>query len=966
MFKHHTLLILAAGTVLLSLSGLSLLINANDLQQQQTLEHNTHQRLERSIEREEQRIRSLTVDLAWWDDTIRHTVLKYDSAWAIKNLGDYAHQNFQVDYSALITPDQQVLFQIRNGQLDSSIRLDMDTVSALIQQLPEHIDNTTPPSISGLVRLQGHTFILAAVPLTQEYEEFDPASYQHFILLMARQLDGPLLAQLQYDLTLKELTLYTSSEHTESHKEESNALSLTDYSGKPIGGLHMTLSRPDDSIHSVMLAAFAVLGASALLMIILTWRISRLLSEKQRNNRLLRAEVRRRKQAQQELYNLQEKLQLQIAERTLELEGERRRLHSIFDASADGIITIDGHGRMETINPAAAEMFGYQPEELIGEAVEILLRPSDRNGHEQYVEGSRLPQKRIINISRQLWALHKDGHEFPIDLNVAPIPGEKRGFVGVMRNISERVELEQTREQAISELRNVLETAAEGYVRVGNQGEILEVNEAFCQMLGRQRQHLLEQTLGDLVNAKSITTYNEQMGSRDVKLQRSYELALNTANGEGHFAVKATSVLSREGILDGSFAFVSDMTEIRHYQTILERTRDEAERANKAKSEFLSSMSHELRTPLNAILGFAQLLSNSRREPLSDRQQTQMKHILKGGQHLLTLINEVLDLARIEAGRVTLSLEPVEPADVVEECLTMLQGIADERQVRLLSPVADNTLPMIHADRTRFKQALLNLLSNAIKYNRPDGYVRLQVTTEHAHLRFSIEDNGVGIASHQQADLFKPFSRLSHETSDIEGTGIGLTITRQLIELMDGEIGFRSEAGCGSTFWFTLPRSEPGPVTLQPNTENIALLPSSDSENSEAEDNNPHQILYIEDNPANQQLMKQLLEELSSYELQICHSAELGLELAVQQPPALILMDINLPGISGLDAVQQLKASPLTVDIPVVAVSANAMPSTQRQAIEAGFSDYLTKPLELGQVMVILERYLSCSEDTPA
>ena len=381
----------------------------------------------------------------------------------------------------------------------------------------------------------------------------------------------------------------------------------------------------------------------------------------------------------------------------------------------------------------------------------------------------------------------------------------------------------------------------------------------------------------------------------------------------------------------------------------LAAARDQAEKANLAKSDFLSSMSHELRTPLNAILGFAQLLANSRKAPLNERQQRQVQQIEKSGHHLLGLINEVLDLAKIEAGRLQLSLEPLSIGSLVKDASDTLAGIAENAGINLTAEPPEPDVAVV-ADYTRTKQVLLNLMSNAIKYNREAGCVKLYVTQIDSRVRVTVSDTGLGIPDKHKAELFEPFQRLAAEHSAIEGTGIGLAITRELVEHMQGTIGVESTPGEGSDFWFELP--------LAVNGEAKANVASPDSRATDTLLTS-HRLLYIEDNPTNQRLMEDIIEDLEGFSLQVVPSAEVGLELIRHSPPDLVLMDLHLPGMDGYQALDTLRRSHAYADLPVVALSANAMAHDQQRGLKAGFDAYLTKPLELGTFSETLARLLS-------
>ena len=382
----------------------------------------------------------------------------------------------------------------------------------------------------------------------------------------------------------------------------------------------------------------------------------------------------------------------------------------------------------------------------------------------------------------------------------------------------------------------------------------------------------------------------------------------------------------------------------------LRQTRDQAEQASRAKTDFLSSMSHELRTPLNAIMGFAQLLQSNKRSSLDERQLRQVEQIYKSGSHLLNLINEVLDLARIEAGRINMSLEPIQPRAVIDDACDILMPIARQQGAAVHIDAALNRMPTVMADYTRLKQVLINLISNAIKYNRPEGQVYVGCHLQSGLLRISVRDTGPGIDPQYLDQLFQPFNRLGAENGAIEGTGVGLALTKSIIEQMGGSIGVDNHYGEGCEFWFLLPLAEPS------SRETVAdFLSESLPEQVEGV---RRTVLYVEDNPANQRLMAEVFEEREYTRLECVHSAELAFEIACSTPPDLILMDINLPGMNGIDAAKLLGRHPLTRAIPIVALSANAMPEDIKRASEAGFRDYLTKPIELFRLLNVLDTLL--------
>ncbi|MHB0982451.1 MAG: PAS domain-containing hybrid sensor histidine kinase/response regulator [Thiobacillus sp.] len=389
----------------------------------------------------------------------------------------------------------------------------------------------------------------------------------------------------------------------------------------------------------------------------------------------------------------------------------------------------------------------------------------------------------------------------------------------------------------------------------------------------------------------------------------------------------------------------------------LESAKAVAEKANLAKSNFLSSMSHELRTPLNAILGFAQLLETGAPAPTAT-QIVRLHQIIKAGWYLLDLINEILDLAVIESGKLSLSLEPLSLSDVLLECQAMIGPQAQQRGINIIFDKVDPAL-FAHADHTRVKQALINLLSNAIKYNRDHGMVEVTCTAiSPERIRIRIKDSGAGLPPKKLAQLFQPFNRLGQETGAEEGTGIGLVVTKQLVELMGGSIGVESTVGVGSEFWIELIR-DVMPQLAAEHAMDAELAPQAQESAA------LRTLLYVEDNPANLMLVEQIIEGIPHVRMLSARDANLGIALARAHQPDVILMDINLPGLSGSQALKILREDPATAHIPVLAISANAMPRDIKKGLEAGFFRYLTKPIKVNEFMQALDMALEPAETEP-
>jgi PAS domain S-box-containing protein len=416
----------------------------------------------------------------------------------------------------------------------------------------------------------------------------------------------------------------------------------------------------------------------------------------------------------------------------------------------------------------------------------------------------------------------------------------------------------------------------------------------------------------------------------------------------------AHSHLNDEGRLMRLSGTVQDVTELKQAEQAMQQAKEMAEAANRAKSEFLASMSHELRTPLNAILGFSQLFILDEQLPQSTRDNS--VHIEHAGQHLLSLVNDLIDLERIEANKLELSLEAVNVKTVLNDMLSIVQAIADKHSIKIVLGQGVTLDFTVWADFNRLRQALLNLLSNAIKYSKPQDVVRLDCRVIAGRGRIVVSDSGPGIPAGMQHRIFNPFDRLGKERGEVEGTGIGLVITKRMVEAMGGSIDFKSIEGQGSSFWLDLPLS-----TKNISAEHTLLTeqhPMNQPAAPQLNKTSKAMVLYIEDNPMNTRLMQHVFSSKKHWELSTATTAETGLEMARARPPQVILLDINLPGMDGYQALSLLRSYPETAAIPVIALTANAMVGERERGLAAGFADYLTKPLDILKLLGLLGQLL--------
>ncbi|MEY4762711.1 MAG: hypothetical protein RLZZ200_2567 [Pseudomonadota bacterium] len=472
--------------------------------------------------------------------------------------------------------------------------------------------------------------------------------------------------------------------------------------------------------------------------------------------------------------------------------------------------------------------------------------------------------------------------------------------------------------------------------------------------VGEHPVHILKEALSRLED--QTVNREESAGGVSGVLSQGGEGSLSVV---WRFATEPAALQVTVAAIEGDAGWVWLLEDISAQQRIasnLANARDAAEAASRLKSNFLTTMSHELRTPLNSILGFTQILALSPSEPLTRRQAQAVDRIRKAGDHLLQLVNEVLDLSRIEAGFMELAISPHDIEAAIAECLHDIEAQAQDRNIRVNRPAASN-LPPVLIDGMRFKQVMLNLLGNAVKYNVEGGQVDIRIDRiPDDKCRISVIDNGPGIPVERQPEVFKPFSRAGAENSGVEGTGIGLAIARRVIKALNGNIGFESlPVRTGCCFWIDLPfavaPSRHGSQDYLPR-ERVSLPPGK-------------RILYVEDNPANVELMQEILDTQAGIELIVANDAETGLNLAFGSPPDLVLMDINLPGMDGIEALACLRFHHATDTVPVIAVTAAAMSGDVERAREAGFEDYVTKPFNVMDLLGTMARALGNRRSAP-
>ena len=662
---------------------------------------------------------------------------------------------------------------------------------------------------------------------------------------------------------------------------------------------------------------------------------------------------------------------------------------AIFNSANFSSIATDEKGVIQIFNVGAERMLGYtvadvldkitpadisDPQEMIARAraLSLELGTAIQPGFEALV----FKASRGIEDIYELTYVRKDGSRFPAIVSVTALRDAHGAIIGYLligtdNTARKQVEAEQKKlDQRLRDqqfyTRSLIESNIDALMTTDPSSIITDVNKQMEALTGCTRDELIGAPF------KNYFTDPEraEAGIKRVLSERTvtdYELTTRSRDGkETVVSLNATTFYDRDRKLQGVCAVARDVTDrnrldlaLQEKNLELESARLVAEKANQAKSDFLSSMSHELRSPLNAILGFAQLMETDAAQASVSHKES-IAQILQAGWHLLKLINEILDLARVESRQVPLSEEPVALAEVLAECQGMIEPLAQQRELAVQFPHFDGPC-FVRADRTRLKQVLINLLSNAVKYNARRGQLVVSCTNgAEGRTRLSIRDTGPGLAADQLVQLFQAFNRLGQEAGGEEGTGIGLVVAKRLVELMGGVIGVESTVGQGSTFWFEL-LSVAEPELLPASGPGVAATASAPGAPRHAT------VLYVEDNPANLMLVQQIIARHPHLTLITAGDADRGLALARARLPELILMDINLPGLlNGFDAMKLLRDGPTTAGIPVVAVSANAMPLDVERGLKAGFFRYLTKPIRVAEFMDAVNQAIESGELTAA
>ncbi|MEY2575682.1 MAG: hypothetical protein QOF80_1169 [Verrucomicrobiota bacterium] len=638
----------------------------------------------------------------------------------------------------------------------------------------------------------------------------------------------------------------------------------------------------------------------------------------------------------------------------VELAPDDAIFRELFEGAPIGMALLALDERFLRVNASFCRMVGYSNEELRQRTAEGITFADDIETGRQLAQSLVQGTARFTGDKRYI---HKNGEILWVSRTASIIrdeQGEPRHFLLMVEDISERKASEAALEKSRRDLQAalvanqlVMDNSQDVICTIDEQGCFLSVNAACEELWGYEAVELIGRRYIDFVfpDDRPMT---DAAAKGMLETGKVTDFVNRYVRKDGTLVDVLWSVTwsAKDRIM---FCVAHDVTDRARIEKALREAKEEADRANHAKSDFLSRMSHELRTPLNSILGFGQLLD---RQSPTETQRPRIRYILSAGRHLLNLINEVLDISRIEAGTLQLSVEPVCLEEAIGEALDLMRPLAAERTIVLASNCSADTATYVLADRQRLKQVLLNLLSNAVKYTAVKGCVTVSFADSGKDLtRISVRDTGAGIPVDKLARLFTPFDRLGAERSSVEGTGLGLALCQRLVHAMNGSIGVNSTLGSGSVFWLDLPHTQSPLQTLS------VTRGASTAELQLAEE--ARRILYIEDNFSNVTLVDQMLAERPALELMTAMQGRVGLELARQHSPDLILLDLHLPDMPGWQVLAQLKADQLTRDVPVVVISADATSPQIKRLLSAGARAYLTKPIDIAEFFRVIEDALT-------
>lgn len=677
----------------------------------------------------------------------------------------------------------------------------------------------------------------------------------------------------------------------------------------------------------------SAMGAMAILYLVMIMASARRFNQSYRENILLRIQSNHRERARRE---------------------SEERYRSVFEHSPIGIMHYDSEGIIIGCNQSFADSIGVTSDELIGlDIYQTVLNADVLAAVRRSLSGENAlyhGEYRTVLTDRQL----------QIQAYYSPVTNTSGDVIGgvVLADDTTERELVKTELQSTQlTLRGVLDTIPVRVFWKDVNGVYQGCNRLFALDTGYSTsEEVIGKTDDDFDWDDELRTYRQS----DLDIVKNRRPLLNHLelrefkNGDHRwFEISKVPFYDENGTILGVLCAYQDITERKQAD---EKTREAmhlAETASRAKSEFLSSMSHELRTPLNAILGFAQILSL---EKLEEQQQSYVNHILEGGQHLLGLITQLLDLSRIEAGKLQIDMQPVLLQETVKEAMAMLAPLAEEMQVTIADNITEVSDIWLQADPLRLKQSLINLLSNAVKYNQRSGRVEISMEQMEAdRIRVLVEDNGPGIEEKYFDRLFQAFVRVSTSPNQVDGSGIGLPITKYLIEMMGGSIGLTSEVGRGSTFWIELARSIDQAME---NTDEIVTIATQPVSNPDA-GSHKLRLFYLEDNISNMALVQRLLEVDGRVEAHYAVYPDDGLEKLSRLELDLIMLDINLPEMDGYEVLKRIQNMPHLQQVPVVAISANAMATDISRGLQAGFDDYMTKPLDIPTFQEMLEWHIN-------